>query len=170
MAGAAAALALPTAAVAAQGHVRHTRKRSAPALMLRGVTVSAGGKATKRTVLVNGAGRAVYLLTGDSARHPKCTGSSCLAIWPALTTRTMKVTVGKGVSGKVTVWRHHGVDQIEIAGHPLYLYAGDSGSGQTKGEGVKSFGGTWDLLSGSGRVVPVPKKSGSGSGGGSSWG
>jgi predicted lipoprotein with Yx(FWY)xxD motif len=49
-------------------------------------------------------------------------------------------------------------------GWSLYEYAGDTGPGQTNGEGIKSFGGTWYVLDASGN--PVTSKSGGSSGGG----
>jgi predicted lipoprotein with Yx(FWY)xxD motif len=53
-------------------------------------------------------------------------------------------------------------------GWPLYTYSGDSGPGQTNGEGITSFGGTWYVLSTSGSpVTSSHSQSGnSGSGGG----
>ena len=44
----------------------------------------------------------------------------------------------------------------------MYEYSGDSGPGQSNGQGIKSFGGTWYALNASGDLV----KSGGGGGGG----
>ena len=44
------------------------------------------------------------------------------------------------------------------------VFAGDSGPGQAKGQGIKSFGGTWYVVNASGN--PVKSTSGGSSGGG----
>ncbi len=37
-----------------------------------------------------------------------------------------------------------------LNGHPLYTFAEDSSAGTAKGQGLKGFGGTWEVLSASG--------------------
>lgn len=178
--GAALAISMSSAAVAsahrAKAHRAH--KGGAPALKVARVSIKVGGKTVKKPVLVDGAGRPVYLLVGDSTHHPKCASSKCLAVWPAVTTKAKKV-VAPGVSGRVALWNHKHMRQLELNGHPLYTYAPDS-RGVATGDGVKQFGGSWWLLSKSGGAVKVAaakKKtsgggsgSGSGGGSGSSWG
>ena len=78
----------------------------------------------------------------------------------------MKPTLGKGVTGKVAIWHHGGMNQVTLNGHPLYTYAADS-AGSASGQGLKSFGGTWWLLTASGS--PMAKKSSSGGSGGGGW-
>jgi hypothetical protein len=46
----------------------------------------------------------------------------------------------------------------------VYEYSGDSGPGQSNGQGIKSFGGTWYVLNASGS--PVTTMSGGSSSGG----
>ena len=46
---------------------------------------------------------------------------------------------------------------------PLYTYSGDSSKGQTHGEGIKSFGGTWYAVTPAGQ--PAQPASGSTSNG-----
>ena len=136
------------------------------ALKMESVSVTAGGKTVKHDVLVNGAGHAVYLLTGDSTKHPECATTTCLGDWPAVTSSAKSPALGKGVSGKVAVWHHNGINQLTINGHPLYTYLADSSAGEATGNGLKSFGGTWWVLSGAGAEVAL--KSGSSSSG-SGW-
>ncbi len=50
-------------------------------------------------------------------------------------------------------------------GYLLYEYTGDSAPGQTNGQGLQSFGGTWYVLNASGQ----PVKSSSSGGGGYSY-
>lgn len=151
-------------------------KSPASAIRVKTVSITVKGKTVKRPVLVTSSGRPVYMLTGDSATHPKCTGASCMAVWPPATTKATRVTAAKGVSGKLTVWHHMKINQLVFNGHPLYMFASDS-AGRAAGDGIKSFGGTWWVLSKSGTPVSVSKHGGGGGGGGgtgygggSSWG
>ena len=105
-------------------------------------TMHASGRFTTASVsgmgnvLVDGKGRTVYVLTKNGKTNVPCTvASGCTAVWPP-------------VSGTFKGWR-------------LYEYTGDSGRGQANGEGITSFGGTWYVLSPSGKPV---KSSSSGSG------
>jgi predicted lipoprotein with Yx(FWY)xxD motif len=137
------------------------------ALKMETVSVTVSGKTVKHAVLVNGAGHAVYLLTGDSSKSPLCTSATCLGDWPAVTSSAKKPVVGKGVTGKVAIWTHKGIHQLTINGHPLYTYLADSSAGVATGNGLKSFGGTWWVLSGSGAAASI--KSSSSAGSGSGW-
>jgi predicted lipoprotein with Yx(FWY)xxD motif len=138
--------------------------KASPVLKIESVSVTVNGKTVKHDVLVNGAGHAVYLLTGDSSKSPKCTSSTCLGNWPAVTSSAKKPVVGKGVTGKVAIWSHKGINQVTINGHPLYTYLADSSAGEATGEGLKSFGGTWNVLGGSGVAASIGSSSSSGSG------
>ena len=79
----------------------------------------------------------------------------------------MKPTLGKGVKGKVAIWHHNGINQVTLNGHPLYTYSADS-AGSASGQGLKSFGGTWWLLTASRLAdgeTASPPRGGSGGGG-----
>jgi predicted lipoprotein with Yx(FWY)xxD motif len=102
------------------------------------------------SIIVSSNGHAVYELSGDSSKHPKCDNTGCLSAWPAV---TAKQPSEKGINGKLGVWHHHGIYQVTLNGHPLYNYAGDSSSGQANGNGQQSFGGTWWVLSSKGKWV-----------------
>ena len=157
---AAAGLAIPAAASASSS--------PAPALKLATVKVMVNGKSEKQTLIVNSAGHAVYLLTGDSAKKPKCTSSTCLDNWPAVTTSSKKPVLGKGIKGKLAIWHHKGLNQLTLNGHPLYLFAADTSAGIAGGQGLVSFGGTWEVLSASGAAAKLSDPSSS-SGSGSGW-
>ena len=158
--GGAAAMAAQTAGAATAGQAA-----SAAVLKVASVQVQSGTSNASHKVLVTSSGKPVYLLTGDSKSHPECTGASCLSAWPAVRSKSMKPTLGKGVKGKVAIWHHNGMNQVTLNGHPLYTYAADS-AGSASGQGLKSFGGTWWLLTASGSAMPNSKSSSGGSGGG----
>ncbi len=120
----------------------------ASASTLRTASVTVGG--SKKTIIVNSSGRTVYMLTGDSSKHPLCDSAGCLGAWPAVTSAH---PTGKGISGKLGIWKHNGISQVTLGGHPLYVFSGDSGPGTAKGEGLSSFGGTWYVLSSKGSAV-----------------
>ena len=118
---------------------------------------------SKHAVLVNSSGRAVYLLTGDSISHPTCTDADCLGNWPPVTTTSAKPTLGAGIKGKLTIWKHRHLHQLALNGHPLYTFAGDSSVGTANGQGLKSDGGVWELLTSSGAGMTTGSKSSSSS-------
>ena len=164
-----AAIAGGAVGVAAQGADAATGHPAASTVVLKvaKVKVSLSGGSTKTaSVLVTATGRPVYMLTGDSTRKPLCTSSSCQAAWPPLTTGATRPS-GKGVKGKLTIWHHHHMSQLMLNGHPLYKFASDSGGGTAAGEGIKSFGGTWYLLTASGASYTAKSSASSGSGSGS---
>lgn len=60
-----------------------------------------------------------------------------------------------------TTTRPEGGTQIAYNGHPLYLYKGDQKPGDTKGEGLTAFGGSWFALTPAGdRVSGQPSNPG----------
>jgi predicted lipoprotein with Yx(FWY)xxD motif len=111
------------------------------------VTNAMTGATKHEAIVVTSNGFAVYLLTGDSKRHPECTSSACLAIWPPVrVTSAKKLSKAPGIKGKLGTWRHHGFTQLTLAGHPLYRYAPDSRKADATGQGIVSFGGTWKVI------------------------
>jgi predicted lipoprotein with Yx(FWY)xxD motif len=112
------------------------------------------------TIVVNSHGFAVYWLSGDSASHPKCNTSSCHHFWPPLKVGSAKaLSKAPGVKGKLGTWRHNGLLQLTLAGHPLYLFSGDKRKHSAGGDGIQSFGGTWHVI-----VVSAGRASGSSTG------
>jgi len=161
-----------SAGIAMASTSTHSAKSSAKvALKVAQVSVTTGGKTAKTSILVNGSGDVVYLLTGDSTKHPECATQACLGNWPAVTSSSAKPALGSGVTGKVAVWHHNGINQLTIAGHPLYTFAGDGGPGVAHGQDLKSDGGTWLVLAPSGAAVSASatKSSSSGTSTGSGW-
>lgn len=109
------------------------------------VTNQAG--TTKSENITVNHGFAVYQLSGDSKRHPKCTKvNGCFAFWPPVTvSSSKKVSKARGISGKLGVWHRNGFFQVTLGGHPLYHFALDKKRLHATGEGITSFGGTWHV-------------------------
>jgi predicted lipoprotein with Yx(FWY)xxD motif len=154
-------------AIASTANAASAHAASADAVKLASVNVMGHGK---HTLLVTSSGRAIYLLSGDSVSHPKCKSSACLGSWPAVTTKVAKPVLGKGIKGKLTVWTHGKVHQLVLNGHPLYTFIEDSSADSAAGQGQKSFGGTWALMTASATAYSSSSSGGSGSSGSSgSW-
>jgi hypothetical protein len=66
-----------------------------------------------------------------------------------------KVTVSGSAkaSDLGTITRSDGTKQVTYDGHPLYYFAGDSGPGQTSGQGSDGFGAKWWLVAPSGTQI-----------------
>ncbi len=113
--------------------------------------------------LANGSGRAVYLWAADSMNKSTCAGA-CAGAWPPVTT-TGKVTAADGAKAADlgTITRSDGSKQVTYNGHPLYYFAGDSGPGQTNGQGSDNFGAKWWLVAPAGtKITAADAASGTG--------
>lgn len=120
-------------------------------------------------VVVDGKGRTVYILTSGGKTNVPCTSASgCTGLWPTLPLPggMSTATAGTGVKASLlgTKKLSDGKTYPTYNGWLMYEYSGDSASGQAKGQGIKSFGGTWYVLNASGN--PVTTSSSSGGGGG----
>jgi predicted lipoprotein with Yx(FWY)xxD motif len=106
------------------------------------------GMTSHENIAVSKSRFALYTLSGDSKSHPECTKkNNCFAIWPPLTVGSSKnLSATAGIHGKLGVWRRNGFMQLTLAGHPLYMYAGDNRTNAANGEGIRSFGGVWHVI------------------------
>ncbi len=157
----ACSLTLAVASPAVAGASNHRQRTASHGVLVRLERSKKYGE-----ILTDGAGRTLYALTAPRAKSLDCTGV-CTSIWPPLLTKG-KPRAEKGVMAKRlrTVKRGSSL-QVVYDGHPLYFYAADSGPGQENGEGIKSFGGTWYVLSGKGLPVRGALASSTSSSGGS---
>ncbi len=157
----AAAMAAPgLAGASTRAHHKHRAKS-------HGVVVKVEKASKYGKVLVDSSGKVLYFLTDTKGKSFAC-ASGCTGLWPPLLTKG-KPRAGSGIAKKKlgTVKRGSRL-QVTYDGHPLYLYAGDTRSGQMNGEGIKSFGGTWYALGGTGSAVKATLASSSKSSSGSS--
>ncbi len=92
----------------------------------------------------------LYDFQKDSATKSTCYGT-CAKIWPPLTTSgAPKAGSGAEAAKLGTIKRTEGTTQVTYNGHPLYTYTADMSPGETNGNGIISFGGSWHALSPSG--------------------
>jgi predicted lipoprotein with Yx(FWY)xxD motif len=106
-------------------------------------------------ILATSSGFTLYEFTRDHSSSNTCVRiRECPETWPALQTRG-RPTAGPGVKASLlsTTRLPGGKTQVTYAGHPLYLYSGDSGPGETSYVGETAFGGRWYALNSSGRTV-----------------
>lgn len=113
------------------------------------------GASTHASIVVNSRGQALYYLTEDSRRHPKCTKKNgCFKFWPPVkVSSAKKLSKARGIKGKLGVWHRNGFFQVTIDDHPLYTFAFDHQKRVAAGEGVMGFNGTWHVRTASGAVV-----------------
>jgi predicted lipoprotein with Yx(FWY)xxD motif len=122
------------------------------------VTISANSVPGLGTVLANGQGQTLYLLTSEKGGKITCTqASGCTQAWPeTLLGQGMSAAkAGGGVRASLlgTVKDASGSLEVTYNGWPLYTFSGDSGPGVAHGQGITSFGGTWYPLDASGNPV-----------------
>jgi predicted lipoprotein with Yx(FWY)xxD motif len=118
-------------------------------------------------VLVDRQGRTLYLFARDSGTTSTCTGA-CAVNWPPLRVRGNQL-VGSGAKpSKVgRTARPDGISQLTYNGHPLYTFVNDKKPGDTNGEGINAFGGSWFAVSAAGdQVAPRSQPQGGGGYGG----
>src|SRR3954454_12869604 len=132
-------------------------------------TVGAANEGSLGTILVDSRGRTLYLFGKDSGTKSACFGA-CATNWPPLRS-SGKPTVSGGASASLvsTTSRSDGKPQVAYNGHPLYRFAGDKKPGDTAGQGLTAFGGSWFALSAAGNQV-TGQGSGSSSGSGGAGG
>jgi predicted lipoprotein with Yx(FWY)xxD motif len=144
--------ALPLAAVAlvacggSASHALPTTRDGRPATL--GVAKTDLGQ-----VLVDRRGRTLYLFARDSGTMSACTGA-CAVNWPPLRVRgTPRVGSGAKTSDVGTKARGDEERQLTYNGHPLYTFLDDKKPGDTNGEGITAFGGSWFAVSPAGARV-----------------
>ncbi|MFF3749466.1 hypothetical protein ACFYYH_03225 [Streptomyces sp. NPDC002018] len=110
-------------------------------------------------ILVDGAGRTLYLFEGDRRNTSTCTGS-CTKIWSPLTVVTRATAGGGGVEKRLlaTTAREDGARQATYNGHPLYTFEDDHKPGDTNGQGDISFHHRWYVVDTAGNRNTTPQQ------------
>jgi predicted lipoprotein with Yx(FWY)xxD motif len=109
--------------------------------------LGAGSSASLGSFLIGPNGLTLYTLSSETSTGSVCTGG-CLANWPALVVAPGGSVSGPaGATGTFSTFTRadNGSTQVALNSHPLYYFAGDSAAGQTNGEGLAAFGGTWHV-------------------------
>jgi predicted lipoprotein with Yx(FWY)xxD motif len=161
----AALVALSALGVAAAGSAS-TSTTTSKATSARSATVKVANSHLGK-ILVNSQGHTLYLFKKDKGTKSSCNGA-CAKAWPPLRTRG-KPVIGSGASASKagTTKRSDGTRQVTYNGHPLYTFVKDTKAGQTNGEGLTAFGGSWFAVSPAGNQAsahsakprPAPKTS-----------
>lgn len=149
------------------GYTTGSAKASSSPRSSTGGTIHVASTSLGR-VLVDGAGRTVYLLTADSPGTSSC-DASCLRYWPAVPPPSGTSLPGVTAAVDRTTTVDGGVIAT-VGGWPLYTYVQDKAAGDVTGEGLQSFGGTWYAVSPDGQPVKGGTSSSSTPGGGSGGG
>jgi predicted lipoprotein with Yx(FWY)xxD motif len=124
-----------------------------------------------QSVLAASSNDSLYLLSVEVGAVIKC-GAGCTSVWLPLlvTSSTTKIALGAGVKGKIGfVARSSTMDQVTFNSYPVYTYTGDSGPGQSNGEGIVADGGTWYLLHAGATTAATTSVAPSSGGGGGGW-
>lgn len=105
------------------------------------------------TILVDRAGRTVYVFAADRRGASTCAGA-CAAHWPFVKAPATLPSALPGVRGKLgETTRADGGHQLTIAGRPVYTFVGDTAPGQANGQGSVLDGAVWTVVSPAGKPV-----------------
>jgi Raf kinase inhibitor-like YbhB/YbcL family protein len=133
-------LAVATMACVALGGFAHTARAG---MIVPAVQVMAGSSGP---YLADLNGMTLYVFSADQlgSGTSACNGP-CATAWPPAAVAYAPVTADSppGVVG--TIGRQDGSQQLTYNGMPLYNFARDTSPGQTNGQGITAFGGTWTL-------------------------
>jgi predicted lipoprotein with Yx(FWY)xxD motif len=149
IAAASVAIALVAAGCGGNSSSGASPPASSPGTTAAGATVAV--KSSKLGgILVDGAGRTLYLFEKDKGTTSSCYGA-CAGGWPPYTA-TGAPQAGSGASASLlgTTTRTDGKTEVTYHGHPLYYFAGDRKPGDTNGQGLNAFGAEWYVLSAAG--------------------
>jgi predicted lipoprotein with Yx(FWY)xxD motif len=104
-------------------------------------------------ILVNPAGKTVYLYTPDGSGTTTKVPAAIKKTWPAKVAGAASIAVGPGLDRvKLVVHKQaDGVRQVAYNGHLLYTFVGDTKPGDANGQGL---GGVWFAVLATGAKAP----------------
>lgn len=117
------------------------------------------------SILVDTAGRAIYVFAADSANHSACSGG-CLTAWPAVPASASDGASSAGGAILSTLTRSDGTKQLTVNGLPAYYYVADTSPGKASGQGISSYGAKWWVIGPSGTPMTTTSSPSGGSTGG----
>jgi predicted lipoprotein with Yx(FWY)xxD motif len=105
-------------------------------------------------ILVDGAGRTLYLFEKDRPNQSECSGA-CAEDWPVFHGgTTAKAATGANAAMLGTIKRADHTTQVTYNQHPLYYYSDDAGRpGEIRGQNVNAFGARWYVVSPTGNKI-----------------
>ena len=101
------------------------------------------------SILVDGDGLTLYLVTVDQPNKSNCSGG-CAETWPPLLSSLVLAGEGVQINLFAPIIRDDGNSQLTYNGHPLYNFSGDKQPGDANGQGV---GGVWFVVSPEGEAI-----------------
>ncbi|MEA2566919.1 MAG: hypothetical protein QOD49_2096 [Actinomycetota bacterium] len=130
------------------------------------ITVATASIPGVGTVLVNGSGQTLYLLSSEQGGKLTCTDANgCTKVWPDTELPSGKTAgiAGAGVQASLlsTVKTADGKLYLTYNTFPLYTFTGDTKTGTAAGQGITSFGGTWSAITPAGAAATTSSASSS---------
>jgi predicted lipoprotein with Yx(FWY)xxD motif len=119
------------------------------------VTISTRSVPGLGRILVNGAGRTLYMFVPDKRTRVTCF-ANCATVWPPLKLSAGEKVVAKGGAKAALLGSDKGAagGRVVTYNHwPLYTYLGDSKAGVAVGQALNLTGGLWYVLAPSGAVI-----------------
>ncbi len=118
-----------------------------------GATLAVADDSKLGSIVTDSKGMTLYRFDKDTASPSKsnCSGK-CATLWPAATANGTVSLKGVDKSLVGTITRPDGTKQLTLHGWPLYTFSGDSGAGDTHGQGV---GGIWFAATPQGDKAPA---------------
>jgi predicted lipoprotein with Yx(FWY)xxD motif len=106
------------------------------------------------TILVDAAGRTLYLFEKDRPDRSECSGA-CAVDWPVFhSSTTPKAGTGVNAAMLGTIKRSERTRQVTYNHHPLYYYSDDAGRpGEIRGQNVNAFGARWYVVAPTGNKI-----------------
>ena len=164
--GTAAVLALVACSKSTTAGTRSTASPSPTANADAAITVATATIPGVGTVLVNGNGQTLYLLSSEQGGKLTCTDANgCTKVWPDTELPSGKTAgiAGTGVQASLlsTVKTADGKLYLTYNTFPLYTFTGDTKTGTAAGQGITSFGGTWAAITPAGVAATTSSASSS---------
>jgi predicted lipoprotein with Yx(FWY)xxD motif len=116
-------------------------------------TVAVATNSKLGPILVDGAGRTLYLFAADTGSTSTCY-SSCAQYWPPLLTNgAPQAGTGADASLLSTTKRTDGTTEVTYGGHPLYYVVTDHNPGDATGQAVNNYGALWFAVGPNGKQI-----------------